>query len=677
MWSLQKTLFILCIALKYSPNAASVIHVFGYEGREAEVSCRYDAGYESYSKYLCRGECDYTDVLIETGQTKKGRYSFSDDKNKRIFIVTISDLNYKDGGKYWCGVTRTGKDLYKEVKLQVVSDMCCGEVSTAQGEEGSPMSISCPYPPEHQHNLKYLCRGKRPSTCLRQAVITSNNSSRGRFSIHDDKVAGNFTVTISRLTPNDSGSYLCGVHITNGLDVFSAVELEVKDALHVNSVVVIVPVGLAGGLILTIVILTIVCKRKRGKIQDTGLSMNTNTSKTAKINKIRADVACTELGSSKLQSGFQHNDNSDDEEPDYQNLGVEDDIYCNQVVIEKQKTDVENSLRVTISALQKEDEGAYRCGVKNAATQTNYTEVNLHINDGRCCSDKVTHTAFTGGNVDIMCNYSEEHRDSIKYFCKEQAPVCDFKVASGKCPYQLGRFSLSESRNNDSFTVTIRELTKTDKGSYWCGAVTQTAEVTYIALITKIILKVQNWKDYSFQPIRFDAGENATLGCPYLDKYQNSEKFFCKSENPHYCHPTNIVATTHQRDAAGRFSLEDDSAATLLKLHIRNVTKEDAGIYWCGTNIKWTPESHKGFNLTVELLPRGRNSSSLTLSPAAHGTLGVIAVPVSLVVMLLVAVLFFNYRHQKKNHAKEMASPTHGLYEVIGNRQEVGVHDDL
>uniref|UniRef100_A0A667ZG85 Immunoglobulin V-set domain-containing protein n=1 Tax=Myripristis murdjan TaxID=586833 RepID=A0A667ZG85_9TELE len=88
--------------------------------------------------------------------------------------------------------------------------MCCGEVSTAQGEEGSPMSISCPYPPEHQHNLKYLCRGKRPSTCLRQAVITSNNSSRGRFSIHDDKVAGNFTVTISRLTPNDSGSYLCG-----------------------------------------------------------------------------------------------------------------------------------------------------------------------------------------------------------------------------------------------------------------------------------------------------------------------------------------------------------------------------------------------------------------------------------------------------------------------------------
>uniref|UniRef100_A0A3Q1J524 Immunoglobulin V-set domain-containing protein n=1 Tax=Anabas testudineus TaxID=64144 RepID=A0A3Q1J524_ANATE len=101
--------------MKAMTGAAEIIHMFGYEGKEAKVSCSYDEGYESYEKYLCRNNCGSDDdVLITTTQGRKKRYSISDDKNKRVFTATISNLNQNDAGKYWCGVMRSGilKDYY-------------------------------------------------------------------------------------------------------------------------------------------------------------------------------------------------------------------------------------------------------------------------------------------------------------------------------------------------------------------------------------------------------------------------------------------------------------------------------------------------------------------------------------------------------------------------------------
>uniref|UniRef100_A0A4W6FI70 Immunoglobulin V-set domain-containing protein n=1 Tax=Lates calcarifer TaxID=8187 RepID=A0A4W6FI70_LATCA len=107
-------LFIVALS-----GAAAVIHVSGYEGRDVNVSCSYGEGYESYEKYLCRNDCGNSDVLITTTKAKKNKYSIYDDKKRRVFTTTLSDLSSVDAGKYWCGVTRTGKDIYTEVRLFV------------------------------------------------------------------------------------------------------------------------------------------------------------------------------------------------------------------------------------------------------------------------------------------------------------------------------------------------------------------------------------------------------------------------------------------------------------------------------------------------------------------------------------------------------------------------------
>lgn len=84
------------------------------------MSCPYSEGYESYEKYLCKNDCgNNDDVLIKTTEANKNKYSIHDDNQKRVFTATISDLSRTDAGKYWCGVTRNGKDLYTKVNLEV------------------------------------------------------------------------------------------------------------------------------------------------------------------------------------------------------------------------------------------------------------------------------------------------------------------------------------------------------------------------------------------------------------------------------------------------------------------------------------------------------------------------------------------------------------------------------
>ncbi|XP_034544010.1 polymeric immunoglobulin receptor-like isoform X2 [Notolabrus celidotus] len=235
MLSLQSLMLILCIALSFVTRTAQLIIALGYEGHAVDISCSYPAGYESYEKYLCRDNCDDNDVLIKTTGPKKNKYSITDDKQKRVFTTTISGLTSNDAGKYWCGVTKTGKDLFSEVKLEVGKDSCCDQSTQHQSYEESSVSFSCPYEPKDQKNLKYICRGRQTSTCLQQALITSNNNQQGRFNLTDNKRSNEFTVSIASLILKDAGSYLCGVQRNNNLDVFTAVDLEVKEWCCVRS----------------------------------------------------------------------------------------------------------------------------------------------------------------------------------------------------------------------------------------------------------------------------------------------------------------------------------------------------------------------------------------------------------------------------------------------------------
>ncbi|XP_076001676.1 polymeric immunoglobulin receptor-like isoform X2 [Genypterus blacodes] len=226
MWN-QPLLFILC-TLSCFTGAEAIIRATGYHGGEAIFVCPYPEGYEGSQKYLCNSQCRYdNDVLITTDKAQSGRYLILDNRAKHVFTVTIADLDDADAGKYWCGVTQSGKDLYSKAKLDVLPDSCCDTFSQFEGVTDASASISCPHD-QYRNTLKYICRGTQPSVCLRQALVTSIQSGNRRFTLND-KAWNEFIVTFTQLTLLDSGPYLCGVQSLTGFDHFSLVQLSVKE----------------------------------------------------------------------------------------------------------------------------------------------------------------------------------------------------------------------------------------------------------------------------------------------------------------------------------------------------------------------------------------------------------------------------------------------------------------
>ncbi|KAG9262775.1 CMRF35-like molecule 4 [Astyanax mexicanus] len=111
----------------FTAGISDVPPVIGHRGRSVEIRCPYDSGYETYMKYLCRGECsiliwETKDIPVESGSTAKDqRFSLKDDTAARVFTVTITDLRSEDEGQYWCVIQRSlpQRDVYTEILLLV------------------------------------------------------------------------------------------------------------------------------------------------------------------------------------------------------------------------------------------------------------------------------------------------------------------------------------------------------------------------------------------------------------------------------------------------------------------------------------------------------------------------------------------------------------------------------
>uniref|UniRef100_A0A8C7JJ15 Immunoglobulin domain-containing protein n=1 Tax=Oncorhynchus kisutch TaxID=8019 RepID=A0A8C7JJ15_ONCKI len=229
-----------------------------------------------------------------------------------------------------------------------------------------------------------------------------------------------------------------------------------------------------------------------------------------------------------------------------------------------------------------------------------------------CCEKSVTETAFLGGEATIRCNYPEDHKDDIKYFCKEDSESdCENKI-SDIDHEKPRRYSLSKRRRERFYTVTISDLTEDDTGTYWCGVETSRTEQHYITLITQV-------------------------NCSYLfDKtdHKKNEKFFCKGDLPLTCEDKVTATKRNIIIRNKRFSLRDNSEKTNFTVHIKMMRPEDSGTYWCGSDRRWRPADYTRFILSV-----GEWINSLHQTPSQvteHPSSGVrVCVPGTSVVIMV------------------------------------------
>ncbi|XP_053767250.1 CMRF35-like molecule 5 [Desmodus rotundus] len=137
MWLLPPLLLLFVPgSLHPPPVITGPEEVTGPEQGWLTVQCRYDPGWETYVKYLCRG-ADWRSckILVQTNgsewEVKRDRVSIRDNQTSHTFTVTMEKLRQEDIDTYWCGIERTGTDHGVAVKVDVGSEPVTREVPTS------------------------------------------------------------------------------------------------------------------------------------------------------------------------------------------------------------------------------------------------------------------------------------------------------------------------------------------------------------------------------------------------------------------------------------------------------------------------------------------------------------------------------------------------------------------
>ncbi|XP_035993197.1 polymeric immunoglobulin receptor-like [Fundulus heteroclitus] len=88
-----------------------------------------------------------------------------------------------------------------------------------------------------------------------------------------------------------------------------------------------------------------------------------------------------------------------------------------------------------------------------------------------CNRATVDHTAYVGGSVSITCNYSQADKSSTRNFCRHDGNFSCTNIISAQHANntKLSRFTLSDDKQREVYTVTISTLTREDSGKYRCA----------------------------------------------------------------------------------------------------------------------------------------------------------------------------------------------------------------
>ncbi|XP_045565601.1 uncharacterized protein DDB_G0271670 isoform X3 [Salmo salar] len=231
------------------------------------------------------------------------------------------------------------------------------------------------------------------------------------------------------------------------------------------------------------------------------------------------------------------------------------------------------------------------------------------------CLSSFKVTGYSGGTVIIYCHYYTEERSHEKYFCKGHnswSLSCKDIIRTGlkNTWVHRSRFSLYDNTGGNYFKVIIRQLTRQDEGTYWCGVDKPNILDSY----TKVELDVKkdDCCEKSLTETAFLGGE-ATIRCNYPEDHEDSIKYFCKESNG-FKTCVNMISANQTTTKAGRFSVSDNRRERFSTVTISNLTEDDTGTYWCGVETSRTEQRYITLITQVKLdvIVKSTNTTTTT-----------------------------------------------------------------
>ncbi|XP_017544023.2 polymeric immunoglobulin receptor-like isoform X2 [Pygocentrus nattereri] len=273
---------LLILTLYLTSGPVDCAEVTGYTGGRVLINCKYGhTRYMNHTKYFCkisRGKC--TDKILSKTQNTSDherRVFFVNETLAGIFSVLIKNVSLQDGGTYRCGVEDPAVKP-TDVTLQVKEDPCCGKTLTQEAHPGDTVTFTCEYPQESKYLSKYVYKATDHNYSV--VIYTLGLSTQnGRFSLFDYQEENLFNVSISDVTEEDGGVYLCGVQgrkqgdLNPYYSLFNEIQLQVTaSGASASSITTIIIVGVCVALLLIGGSALIVYKLTHKKTRDSASS---------------------------------------------------------------------------------------------------------------------------------------------------------------------------------------------------------------------------------------------------------------------------------------------------------------------------------------------------------------------------------------------------------------------
>ncbi|XP_026131996.1 CMRF35-like molecule 8 isoform X2 [Carassius auratus] len=213
-------------------------------------------------------------------------------------------------------------------------------------------------------------------------------------------------------------------------------------------------------------------------------------------------------------------------------------------------------------------------------------------------------TGYSGGGVSITCRYEGKYKNNEKYFCRGEWSVCTDQIRTNTKNKWVdsGSFSLYDDTRAAVFTVTIRDLSEEDSGTYYCAV-----ERSGIDPHTEVNLNVVT-ADCCQKSISLSAaaGGSVNISCRYPQSHSADVKFVCRRSGSDLCAEETSVKESRRWSAEGQMQLYDDREQQLLTGIISHVTQQHSAEYWCGVQ---SDPGHKSFITRVLVSVSGTDDS--------------------------------------------------------------------
>ncbi|XP_051781612.1 polymeric immunoglobulin receptor-like isoform X2 [Erpetoichthys calabaricus] len=534
----------------------------GLVGTSVTVECPYDKRYGQAEKFWCKTFGSTCYPLVSTDKSQKHtRMSIKDDRSGRKITVTMRSLMKNDAGWYHCGIKALNFDETHPVYLTVT-----GAVQSLVGPKrvtgkiGSSVSIVCLYSDDYRDHKKYWC--KETLFSCSTLVTTNHNSEKERKSISDNKSSKEFTVIMNELKKEDEGLYQCGIERTllsdrSFRDETTSVYVQVKGPEDVLSA----PEEVMGQEGATV---TIVC------------SYNELSKSNVKYWCKRGSETCNTLvRSDELQSK--------------QRLTLHDNT-------------ARQEFRVTMTGLEADDEGWYKCGIKRTIFDDTIP-VYVTVKDmKKFFSGPQEVIGSLNQSVTVVCCYGQAYKSYVKYWCKGNFSLCHVLVnTTGLCEDQ--RITISDNISAGEFTVVISHLKKEDEGWYQCGA----QHGTDSSARDSVYLTIKDGSESLYGPslVTGVIQEFVIIKCHYSLQYTWNKKFWCNFSDL-YAYVT--LVKTDETKSHDRISITDDQTQRAFTVTMTGLREDDKGQYYCA--IETGEDSAEYFGVYLQV-----NQGKFTMTP--------------------------------------------------------------